>query len=188
VEINLSYFSDQTTSISLTSFIWNQKLAQPYHFRHLIELNLEMTKIHGTLGEYLSAPSLKHLRLSLVSFQRPGSTQFHDRTSLFSDTKFLQGTPVLETIKLHFEDIDEEFIKGLESCITLKSLALYCCNISRFVSPFLECLESSKMVPSLDTLFISKSFRNGQGMTFEEFRRRFMINRPNVRLSADYKP
>jgi hypothetical protein len=187
IEFDLSYFPDQTTEISLTSFEWNQKPIRPRQLQNLIELNLEETNINGTLGEYLSAPNLRHLSLSIMTFKEPESTKAQTRnlTRVFSDTKFLQGTPALETIKFEYGVIDENFVEALKSCTLLKSLTLHC-NISRFVSPFLECLEGKQLVPSLGTLSISKSCLADTGMTFEEFRQRFMAKRPNVRFSEYY--
>jgi hypothetical protein len=189
VEINLSSFPDQITKISLLFVEWNQKPIQTYHFRDLIELNLDLMSISGTLGEYLSAPNLKHLVISMVTFKEleHSGVQDHDRTQLFSDTKFLQGTPMLETIRFEHGAIDEKFVEGLVSCTLLKTLTLFYCDLSRFVSPFVERLESSQLVSSLDTLVISKSWKRNPGMTFEQFRQHLMAKRPNVRLSDYYQ-
>jgi hypothetical protein len=181
-KIDLSYFPDQTTSISLTSFEWNQKPAQPRYFQHLIELDLNMTSIHGTLGEYLSALNLKHLRLSMVLFKRLESTRYYEWTPLFADTRLLKGTPVLETFELQHGIIDENFVEGLESCIALKGLTLFCCDLSRFVSPFLERLESGMLVPSLDTFSISEPRGMNPNPAFEKLIRYFMAKRADVHL------
>jgi hypothetical protein len=186
VDINPSTLPEQTREIHLKGVEWRQKPIQPHDFPDLIELNLDMVDIDGTLGEYLSAPNLKHLHLNTIIFNQPDNTQSLDWTPLFSDTKFLQGAPVLETIKLEYQDINENFVKCLESCILLKSLALYCCDLSRFVSPFLERLESSELGSSLDTLIISNSWDPDPGMPFGQFRQRLMAKRPNVRLSDYY--
>jgi hypothetical protein len=178
IEIDLSYFPDQTKAISLTSFEWNQKPVRPHQLRNLIELNLKETNINGTLGEYLNAPNLRHLSLSTITFRTRNFTR------LFSVTKFLQGTPALETIKFEYGVIDENFVEGLQSCTLLKSLTLLHCKLSRFVFPFLECLESKQLVPSLGTLSISRSWHTDIGMTFEEFIQGFMAKRPNVSFSS----
>jgi hypothetical protein len=186
VEINLSSFPDQITKISLVYVEWNQRPIQPYHFQDLIELNLELMNISGTLGEYLSAPNLKHLTISIVTFKGLDGigVQGCDRTRLFSDKKFLQGTPVLETIKFQYGAIDENLVEGLRSCTLLKTLILFGCDLSRFISPFLKRLESSELVPSLDTLIISRPWEPDPGMTSEQFRQHFMAKRPNVCLSC----
>jgi hypothetical protein len=188
VEINLSSFPDQITKISLVYVEWNQKPIHPYRFQDLLKLELNWMNISGTLGEYLHAPNLKHLIISMVTFKELEGTGVQDRkrTGLFSDTKFLQGTPMLETITFEREAIDEKFVEGLGSCTLLKSLTLLRCDLSHFVSPFLERLESGEVVSSLDTVVISKSWEFDPGMTFEEFRQYFMVKRPNVRLSEYY--
>jgi hypothetical protein len=62
VEINLSSFPDQITKISLVYVEWNQRPIQPYHFQDLIELNLELMNISGTL-QSLIPPSTTYLFL-----------------------------------------------------------------------------------------------------------------------------
>jgi hypothetical protein len=192
VTIDISYFRDQTTEVSLEFFELNQKPVQPRHFKDLTLLNLESTRIHGTLGEYLLIPSLKFLVLAEVEFKKPENTgpENHNWTRRFSDTRFLQGSPLLEAIEMSSLDIEEYFIEGLKSCTALKTLELSQCDLDRFISPFLECLESSELVPSLNTFEIHHPWSTNADMTFEEFGRRFIARRPNVhyRSTGHWEP
>jgi hypothetical protein len=185
VKINLSSFRDKLAEISLSSFEWTQKPTRPRHFKDLTYLNLESTRIHGTLGEYLHLPKLRYLGLAKVSFKRSGDTgvQNYSWTRLFSDERFLQGSPLLDTIDLSNQDLDENIVKGLNPCTVLKTFTLSHCNLDSFVSPFLEHLENSELVPSLDTLDIWGSWPTDIDITFEGFSERFMAKRPNVHLS-----
>jgi hypothetical protein len=178
VNIDLSYFPDQIIEISLSSVEWGQKPFEPRHFRDLKKLSLDLVHIHGTLGEHLSAPNLKQLALSMVFFYELDG----QRSPVFSDTKFLQATPKLATIKLEHGSIDENFVEGLKSCTLLRTLTISHCEVSHFVLPFLEHLESSGLVPSLGTLEILNQ-NTCRYMTFEEFGWRFMTKRPNTVLS-----
>jgi hypothetical protein len=102
---------------------------------------------------------------------------------LFSDTRFLQGSPRLETMTIDTMTIDGNLVQGLESCTLLKTLNLNYCYFSRFVPRFLERLQSNGFVPALDTLSTVGSWANNSRMSFEEFRWHFAAKRPNVTLS-----
>jgi hypothetical protein len=178
-EVNISSFPDQIIELSLNCFEWSQKPIQPRRFPNLTYLRLGYMNMHGTLGEYVSLPNLKHLIL-----EEFGSKKINGYgPPLFSDARFLQGTPALETVYLSYQEIDEKFVEGLKSCTLLQSFTLEQCDLSQFVSPFLECLQSSEFVPFLDTLNIRERRIPKPNMTFEEFRRLFMARRPNVALS-----
>jgi hypothetical protein len=186
ITIDLSSFREQIAEISLSYFEWTGRPVRPRHFKNLTYLNLESTRIHGTLGEYLYLPSLRFLRLLDVELKGPGNTgvQNHEWSMLFSDTQLLQGSPLLETIEISGQDIDENFVEGLKSCKVLKTLKLSQCDFDRFISPFLECLESSELVQSLDTLEISYPWSTNADMTLEEFGQCFMARRPNVHYDS----
>jgi hypothetical protein len=178
VNIDFSYFPDQIIEISLSFVEWGQKPFEPRDFRDLKKLSLERVHIHGTLGEHLTAPNLKQLTVSRVFFY-----ELEGQSSpVFSDTKFLQATPMLEMIKLEHGSIDENFVEGLKSCTLLRTLTISHCEVSRFVLPFLEHLESSGLVPSLGTLEILNQ-NTCRYMSFEEFGWQFMTKRPNTVLS-----
>jgi hypothetical protein len=185
VQFNLSSFPDQMMELSLTRFEWVMMPIRPRSFRHLTKLNLNSTYIEGALGEYLDLPNLKSLNLCGVAFKGPVYINIQDRnwTRLFSDTRFLRSAPLLEIIELRAQDIDENFVDGLETCTLLKTLYLYNCGISPFVSPFLERLQNNEFVPSLEAFAITSCPTN-PNITFEEFAQRFMIQRPNIDLST----
>jgi hypothetical protein len=182
VTIDLSSFPDQIANFSLSYFEWTQKPVQPRHFKDLTYLDLQSTGIYGTLGEYLRLPNLRYLGLTDVQFQKPENTgaQDHGLSMLFSDTQFLQGSPLLETIDLGSQEIDEKLIEGLRTCTVLKNFTLSRCILDRFVSQFLEHLENGELVPSLDRLEIWYSWPTNVDIIFEEFSRRLMTKRPNI--------
>jgi hypothetical protein len=181
-EVNISSFPDQIRELSLNCVEWSQKPIQSRHFPNLTYLRLGYMGMHGTLGEYVSLPNLKHLILEEVMFKKRENINSY-KPPLFSDARFLQGTPALEAVYLNYQKIDEKFVEGLKSCTLLKSLTLEQCDLSRFVPPFLECLQSSEFVPFLGALNMIEHRIPNPDMTFEEFRRLFMARRPNVALS-----
>lgn len=194
VNMELSPLPDQMIELSLSCVNWAHKPHQPHIFADLTVLELEYMYIHGTLGDYLKLPSLKDLTLKDIAFIPPESNDnnLEDDDSdleddgpdqLFSDTRFLQGAPGLESITLDTLSIDENLVQGLESCTLLKTLSLKYCYFSRFVPRFLEHLQSNEFVPVLDALSIVGSWANNPDMSFEEFRWRFAAKRPNVTLS-----
>jgi hypothetical protein len=185
INFDLSCLPDQTIGITLLVFKWIQKPIRPRSFEDLTYLNLHMVVIDGTIGEYINAPNLKHLILRTISTRKSESFLFENRswTRVLCDARFLEGAPLLETIRLALGDIDERVVKGLKSCTLLKNLAIEQCDISHFVLPLLESLQSNNLLPSLEIFNIKDSWSKDLDMTFEEFRQRFMVQRPNVVLS-----
>jgi hypothetical protein len=185
VQFNPSSFPDWLINLSLTRFEWIVMPIRPRSLRHLTKLNLDSTYIEGTLGEYLDLPNLKSLTLWEVTFKGPVCINIQDRnwTRLFSDTRFLRSAPLLEIIELRGQDIDENFADGLEACTLLKTLYLYDCEVSPFISPFLEQLQSNEFVPSLEAFSIT-SWPINPTITFEDFAQRFVTQRPNINAST----
>jgi hypothetical protein len=179
VDIDISSISDQITKLSLMNVVLGQKPSQPLRFVQLEALDLQSIAFSGILGDFLTLPNLKSLRLTRVMMWLSGGNM----GPVFSDQIFLQGSPVLETMVLNRMYIGDGFIKGLKSCRLLKSLNLKKCQIECFVNPLLEYSQSSQFLPSLQTLKIIDSWSLNLGMSFEGFRSRFAAKRPSVAVS-----
>jgi hypothetical protein len=183
--IDILSLPEGVMGISLYRFEWSQKPARPRRFEDLTHLQLESMLVDGMLGEYISAPNLKHLVLIGNVSSEPESLLVENRrwNRVLCDTRFLQATPLLETIKLMRGHIDKRAVEGLKSCTLLKTLAIEQCDISHFVLPLLDSSQSNRLLPSLEIFDIKNSWPTDLDMTFEEFRQRFMVHRPNVVLS-----
>jgi hypothetical protein len=160
-------------------------------FPHLTSLSLRATQFEGRIQDHLMFPELKELELSSVRFflpddDNPSLQQKVKRTAeILPDPTFFKGIPKLERLVLKDIPANDALATVLQNCSSLQHLNMEFCSIRAFIPSFLMCLPSRHAFPLLKALRIDYSWPAVSNISYLEFVRYCIGQRPGIEVTGN---
>ncbi|PVF94872.1 hypothetical protein CPB86DRAFT_876103 [Serendipita vermifera] len=171
--------------LKLTCIMLDFATSQPYRFPNLVMLTLREVGFRAPFRDYIEAPNLKELSLSLVVFESPNGGLLTSAPPVF-DTQFFQGLPALKDLFLaKMSDIEDAVVDSLRFWSSLQTLTIEKCSFNKFMSSFITGIKDGSFLPRLTHLSIRESWDPQLTMSYIDFRERCQAQRPRLDIQAD---
>ncbi|PVF92328.1 hypothetical protein CPB86DRAFT_830078, partial [Serendipita vermifera] len=160
----------------------------PQSLLALVTLELEDVNFEGPVRKYLHCPNLKNLTYRATSDGPPSEdteeekNHFEHPLQQLFDEPFFKATPDLETLSVEGLTLNDASVTILQSCAHLQSMKIGDCRVKEFLSRFTKSLEDQSTFPSLMSIRIDDSWPTEADMTYEEFIKYNVAQRPTMRI------
>jgi hypothetical protein len=154
----------------------------------LNSLEIQGTKVCGSLNQYFLLPNLKQLRLCDVGFVE-GDQSSKQVNIKPLETGIFQDIGNMEVILLEKLEITEGLAASLRQCLLLQQLKISSCTTESFLLSFIECVKKDiNYIPNLQSFVILDSWPDIPDMSFEKLAHYYTVERPNLQIYGNGAP